>query len=49
VQALQFSQNATIQDVPPELREKLPKNVAQTEGAASGGTTTAAADTTEVK
>jgi len=58
VQALQLSQNATIQDVPPELRDKLPKNVAQGEGASSGtaattttttATTTAAADTTEVK
>jgi mono/diheme cytochrome c family protein len=49
VQALQLSQNATIQDVPPELREKLPKNVAQGEGGAASGTTTAAASTTEVK
>ena len=58
VQALQLSQNATIQDVPPELRDKLPKNVAQGEGASSGtatptttttATTTAAADSTEVK
>lgn len=45
VQALQFSQNATIQDVPPELRDKLPKNVAQS----SGDNASASAATTEVK
>jgi mono/diheme cytochrome c family protein len=44
VQALQFSQNATIQDVPPEKRDLLPKNVAQ-----AGGDATTAAATTEVK
>jgi len=35
VKALQLSQNATMQDVPPELREKLPKKVAQAGGDAS--------------
>jgi len=55
VQALQLSQNATIQDVPTELRDKLPKNVAQTgtDATTASGTTasgtTASAATTEVK
>jgi len=45
VQALQFSQNATIQDVPQELRDKLPKNVAQS----AGDDASAIAGNTEVK
>ena len=55
VQALQLSQNATIQDVPTELRDKLPKNVVQSEGGAptvpttTTPTTTASVATTEVK
>lgn len=47
VKALQLSQNATIQDVPPELRDKLPKNVAQAGGSAES--VTADATKTEVK